>query len=102
MQGMSLLGLQAYKPGKQVLYCVTGFYFLFKNYQGDTQSDFATVGDTVMTLFEMTLGEYKVYSANLSVCPSVCPHVCYFTTYFSCLSVVIIYEAYMAECKQPF
>lgn len=37
-----------------------GFYFLFKKYQAESQSDFATVGDTVMMLFEMTLGEYKV------------------------------------------
>jgi len=37
-----------------------GFYFLFKNYKGDTTSSFSTVGDTAMMLFGMTLGEYEV------------------------------------------
>ena len=41
-----------------VLYA--GFYFLFKNYKGDTTSSFSTVGDTAMMLFGMTLGEYEV------------------------------------------
>jgi len=39
---------------------VEGFYFLFKNYHGHTESQFSTVGDTIMTLFQKTLGEHKV------------------------------------------
>ena len=54
-----------------IVNCVVGFYFLFKNYQTDSESDFATVGDTVMMLFEMTLGEYKV-SESVSIQTSVC------------------------------
>jgi len=43
-----------------------GFHFLFKSYRGDstsscnTESSFATVGDTAMMLFGMSLGEYEV------------------------------------------
>jgi len=41
-----------------------GFFFLFKDYTGDTPSSFATVGDTAMMLFGMTLGEYEVFTDN--------------------------------------
>jgi len=40
--------------------CVAGFYFLFKNYRGDTVSSFSTFGDTALMLFGMTLGEFEV------------------------------------------
>jgi len=38
----------------------TGFFFLFKGYQGETPSSFERVGDTAMMVFGMTLGEYEV------------------------------------------
>jgi len=40
--------------------CVTGFFFLFRNYRGNTPSDFSSREETLMTVLEMTLGEYKV------------------------------------------
>jgi len=49
-----------------VCFLGAGFFCLFKNYKGDTGSSFATVGDTAMMLFGMTLGEYEVFTVHLS------------------------------------
>jgi hypothetical protein len=42
-------------------WCVSeGFFFLFKNFQGSLPNDFETIEGTIMKLFLMSLGEYKV------------------------------------------
>jgi len=46
-------------------YFFEGFYFLFKNFQGSTPTDFATIEGTVMKLFLMSLGEFKVSELSL-------------------------------------
>jgi hypothetical protein len=47
--------------------CVAGFYFLFRDVQSsnvDVQK-FSTLIDTILNLFQMTLGEFKVSAAFL-------------------------------------
>ena len=41
------------------------FYFLFKDFRGTEPTEFATIGGTVVLMFEMTLGEYKVSSRQM-------------------------------------
>lgn len=43
-----------------------GFFFLFKNFRGDIPTDFETIEGTIMKLFLMSLGEYKVSSSSVA------------------------------------
>ena len=44
------------------LFFPSGFYFLFKDISDKNIMTFATPQGTIMTLFQMTLGEFKVWS----------------------------------------
>ena len=43
--------------------CFAGFYFLFRDIN---QESFSTLPTTIMTLFQMTLGEFKVSTGAMA------------------------------------